>query len=469
MIFNSIEFLLFAIGFFLLWPILGKRNNSRWIFITAASFFFYGWWDWRFLFLIIGSGLIDYVCGLAITIKPNRRRLFFILSLVGNLSALAVFKYSGFIATVLQDFFLLFDYEVDLMAKIPEFALILPVGISFYTFQSLSYTIDVYRGRLQPTRNIFHFFAYLSMFPQLVAGPIIRAKDFLLQLSRYKVPNALEKWNAVKMIVFGLFQKMVIADNLSFFIDSSFEGKSPFDGTLYWWVVMIAFSFQIYADFSGYSLIARGLAKYMGYHFKMNFNHPYLSKSLREFWTRWHISLSSWFRDYVYIPLGGSRRGLWMGLLAMAITMLLSGLWHGPKYTFLVWAAIHVVFLAIERLTKWTRFFKKSPLLIPLIFTQALIAWIYFRAVDMSQGNEILVKLFAGLPTDSSFLDVYWDSIFFLFIAVGIEVVIYFRKNFYQVAAWYNRSGSDVVVVTLALIGILFLRGEGKQFIYFQF
>jgi len=469
MIFNSIEFLLFAIGFFLLWPILGKRNNSRWIFITAASFFFYGWWDWRFLFLIIGSGLIDYVCGLAITYKPNRRRLFFILSLVGNLSALAVFKYSSFIATVLQDFFLLFDYEVDLMAKIPTFALILPVGISFYTFQSLSYTIDVYRGRLKPTRNIFHFFAYLSMFPQLVAGPIIRAKDFLLQLSRYKVPNALEKWNAVKMIVFGLFQKMVIADNLSLFIDSSFEGKSVYDGTLYWWMVMLAFSFQIYADFSGYSLIARGLSKYMGYHFKMNFNHPYLSKSLREFWTRWHISLSSWFRDYVYIPLGGSRRGLWMGLLAMAITMLLSGLWHGPKYTFLVWAAIHVVFLAIERLTKWTRFFKKSPLLIPLIFAQALIAWIYFRAVDMSQGNEILVKLFAGLPTDLTFFDTYWDAIFFMLLAVLIEVTIYFRTHFYRFAAWYNRSILDVVLVSCAIIFILFLRGEGKQFIYFQF
>ncbi len=469
MIFNSIEFLLFAIGFFLLWPILGKRNNSRWIFITAASFFFYGWWDWRFLFLIIGSGLIDYVCGLAITYKPNRRRLFFILSLVGNLSALAVFKYSSFIATVLQDFFLLFDYEVDLMAKIPTFALILPVGISFYTFQSLSYTIDVYRGRLKPTRNIFHFFAYLSMFPQLVAGPIIRAKDFLLQLSRYKVPNALEKWNAVKMIVFGLFQKMVIADNLSLFIDSSFEGKSLYDGTLYWWMVMLAFSFQIYADFSGYSLIARGLSKYMGYHFKMNFNHPYLSKSLREFWTRWHISLSSWFRDYVYIPLGGSRRGLWMGLLAMAITMLLSGLWHGPKYTFLVWAAIHVVFLAIERLTKWTRFFKKSPLLIPLIFAQALIAWIYFRAVDMSQGNEILVKLFAGLPTDLTFFDTYWDAIFFMLLAVLIEVTIYFRTNFYRFAAWYNRSILDVVLVSCAIIFILFLRGDGKQFIYFQF
>lgn len=469
MIFNSIEFLLFAIAFFLLWPILGKRNNSRWIFITAASFFFYGWWDWRFLFLIVGSGLIDYFCGLAIAYKPNRRKLFFLLSLFGNLGALAVFKYSGFIATVLQDFLLVFDYKIDLMAKIPKFALILPVGISFYTFQSLSYTIDIYRGRLKPTRNIFHFFAYLSMFPQLVAGPIIRAKDFLFQLNRYRVPNALEKWDAMKMIVFGLFQKMVIADNLSLFIDSSFEGKSPFDGTAYWWMVMIAFSFQIYADFSGYSLIARGLAKYMGYHFKMNFNHPYLSKSLREFWTRWHISLSSWFRDYVYIPLGGSRNGLWMGLLAMTITMLLSGLWHGPRYTFLIWAGIHALFLAIERLTKWTRYFKKSPLLIPIIFTQALIAWIYFRATSMAQGNEILHKLFAGFPTNMDFVDFYWDSIFFLLLAVLIEVVIYFKKNYVRFASWYRHSAMDVVLVSLALLFILFLRGEGKQFIYFQF
>ncbi|NOQ73530.1 MAG: MBOAT family protein [Crocinitomix sp.] len=469
MIFNSIEFLLFAIGFFLLWPFLGKRSISRWTFITLASFFFYGWWDWRFLFLILASGLIDYFCALAIENRPKNRKLFFALSLIGNLGALSIFKYSKFFATVLEDTFAKFNYDVDLVDKIPEFALILPVGISFYTFQSLSYTIDVYRGRLKPTRNILHFFSYLSMFPQLVAGPIIRAKDFLTQLNRYRVTNYLEKWNAIKMIAFGLFQKMVIADNLSLFIDSAFEGKSGFEGTAYWWLVMIAFSFQIYADFSGYSLIARGLAKYMGYHFRMNFNHPYLSKSLREFWTRWHISLSTWFRDYVYIALGGSRRGIVTGLIALAITMMLSGLWHGAKYTFLIWAAIHVILLIFERLTKWTKLFGKSPLLIPIIFTQALVAWVYFRADDVTQGNQIVSSLFSYSESDLAFYDIYFDSIFFLGLAILIEFFVYMRKNYAAVKMWYWRSNLDLVLVSLAIIAILFLRGEGKQFIYFQF
>ncbi|MDG1913451.1 MAG: MBOAT family O-acyltransferase [Crocinitomix sp.] len=469
MIFNSIEFLLFAISFFLLWPFLGKRQLTRWAFITGASFFFYGWWDWRFLFLILASGLIDYFCALAIENRPKKRKLFFVLSLVGNLGALSVFKYSKFFATVLEDGFAQFNYQIDLVEKIPEFALILPVGISFYTFQSLSYTIDVYRGRLKATRNILHFFSYLSMFPQLVAGPIIRAKDFLAQLNRYRITNAIEKWNAIKMIAFGLFQKMVIADNLSLFIDSAFEGKSGFDGTGYWWLVMLAFSFQIYADFSGYSLIARGLSKYMGYHFRMNFNHPYLSKSLREFWTRWHISLSTWFRDYVYIALGGSQRGVVMGLIALAITMMLSGLWHGAKYTFLMWAAIHVVLLIFERLTKWTRLFRKSPLLIPIIFIQATVAWVYFRAENMDQGHGIVKKLFTYNGSELEFYRVYFDSIFFLGLAILIEVMVYFRKNYTQIKIWYWRSNLDIVLVSLAIISILFLRGEGKQFIYFQF
>lgn len=469
MIFNSIEFLLFAIGFFLLWPILGKRNNSRWIFITIASFFFYGWWDWRFLFLIVGSGLIDYFCGLAIQKRPRYKKIFFYLSIIGNLGALSVFKYSKFFATVTEDVFSFFNNEIHLVERIPEFALIVPVGISFYTFQSLSYTLDIYRGRLSPTRNIFHFFSYLSMFPQLVAGPIIRAKDFLAQLSRYRVPNALEKWNAIKMIAFGLFQKMVIADNLSFFIDSSFEGKSVYDGSVYWWTVMVAFSFQIYADFSGYSLIARGLAKYMGYHFKMNFNHPYLSRSLREFWTRWHISLSTWFRDYIYIPLGGSRRGVFYGLLALTITMMLSGLWHGAKYTFLIWAAMHVGWLILERLTKWPRLFNYSAFLIPVIFVQALLAWIYFRAENVAQGNAIFVKLFAGEPTDYGFMDFYYNSMFFLVLAIVIEKMIFLRKNFGKISRFYTQSNLDILWVALAIIGVLFFRGEGKQFIYFQF
>lgn len=469
MIFNSIEFLLFAVLFFALWPAFRRENNSRWIFIVVASFLFYGWWDWRFLFLIIGSGLIDYFAGWAITGVPKYKRTWLFLSLLGNLGALSIFKYSVFFAKVGEDIMSWVGLEVKLQESIPEFALILPVGISFYTFQSLSYTIDIYRGRLIPTRNILHFFSYLAMFPQLVAGPIVRAKDFLFQLSRYRIPNTLERWNAIKMIIFGLFQKMVIADNLSLFIDSAFEGKSGFDGTVYWWIVMVAFSFQIYADFSGYSLIARGLAKYMGYHFKMNFNHPYLSGSLREFWSRWHISLSTWFRDYVYIPLGGSKKGFWWGIIAMAITMLLSGLWHGAAYTFLIWAAMHVFWLALERITKWPKRIRYRAFVIPFIFIQALIAWIYFRSHDMEQGNTILTKLFNGTATDFGFMDVYFNALFFLALGVLIELAIYFRKNYHSFVRFYWRYGVDVLLTSLAIVAILFFRGEGKQFIYFQF
>ena len=261
MIFNSIEFLIFALLFFTLWPLARKKNNSRWGFIVASSFVFYGWWDWRFLFLIIFSGMIDYIAGLSMINMRKMKKVILFISLFVNLGSLFIFKYSEFFAILIQDVFAFIDMKVDLISKIPEFALILPIGISFYTFQSLSYTIDIYRDRLQPTKNILHFFSYLAMFPQLVAGPIVRAKNLLFQLKHYKTPNSTEKWNALKLIIYGLFQKVVIADNLSYFIDSAYEGKSIYSGTLYWWFVVIAFSFQIYADFSGYSMIARGLAK----------------------------------------------------------------------------------------------------------------------------------------------------------------------------------------------------------------
>jgi len=470
MLFNSLDFLLFSLLFFLLWPLFRKKNNPRWSLLVVASFFFYGWWDWRFLFLILFSGLIDYAAGILIVEKPQWRQPVFAFSLLGNLGSLSVFKYSTFFATVFQDAFSLGGVEVDLVAKIPEFALILPVGISFYTFQSLSYTIDIYRGRLQPTRNILHFFSYLAMFPQLVAGPIVRAKDLLQQLKTVRVPNAQEKWNAMKMICFGLFQKMVIADNLSFFVDSAYQGKTGFDGTLYWWAVAVAFSFQIYCDFSGYSLIARGLAKYMGYHFKMNFNHPYLSTSLRQFWNRWHISLSTWFRDYVYIPLGGSRSTLFRSVLALTVTMLLSGLWHGANYVFLVWAALHVGFLLLERHTKWNKRWKLSPLvLIPLIFVQVTVAWVYFRATDMGQANAIVVKLFSFAPSDLNFALFYSDYLIFLLMGIGIEIAIYFRKTNFSVLRFYHRSNLDVMLVAVSILMSLFFRGEGQQFIYFQF
>ncbi len=472
MVFNSIEFLLFCGLFFLLWPIFRTRNNSRWLLIVVSSFIFYGWWDWRFLFLIIFSGLIDYITGWFLPKKQRYKKFILQCSLAANLGSLAVFKYSVFFATVLTDALSFGGVELNLIEKIPEFALILPVGISFYTFQSLSYTLDIYHGRLKPVRNILHFFAYLAMFPQLVAGPIVRAKDFLKQLSSYRIPNSIEVWNATKLIVFGLFQKMVIADNLSLFIDSAYGGISLFDGTLYWWVVAVAFSIQIYADFSGYSLIARGIAKLMGYHFKMNFNHPYISATIKEFWSRWHISLSTWFRDYVYIPLGGSRQGALMGMVALCSTMLLSGIWHGANYTFIIWASLHSVFLIAERYVGISKISKKYPLLFTtIVFIQVTVAWVYFRAESVQQANTVVGNLFTLKSTDLAFINYYFNNLIFLFIAFVIESFIYFKKKRKTVLIrlFINQSTLDSLKMACCILLILFFRGEGKQFIYFQF
>lgn len=467
MLFNSIEFLLFAILFFVLWSFFNRKNQSRWLFLTLSSFLFYAWWDWRFLFLIIGSGLIDFFSGLAIEKKPTQKKIYLLLSLIGNLGGLAFFKYSLFFATIIDDLL-----GSQLAQNIPEFALILPVGISFYTFQSMSYTIDVYRGTLKPTRNLLHFFSYLAMFPQLVAGPIIRASDMLHQLGKRSIVNNLQRWHGVKLIAFGLFQKVVIADNISGFVDAAFDGRAFYEGALFWWMVVVAFAFQIYCDFSGYSLIAKGLAKCMGYHFKSNFNHPYLSKSLREFWTRWHISLSNWFRDYVYIPLGGNQKGVAKGILFLWITMLLSGLWHGAQYTFLIWAAIHALMLSIERLTNWNKGFKfkgSTIILILLTFMQVCIAWVYFRATSWQQANEIVMQLFSFEGSSLKFWDEYYDHIVFLELAIVIELVILLRRTYLGLYTFYRRYNLDFWLVAMALVMAVFFRGDGQQFIYFQF
>ncbi|MBN1341012.1 MAG: MBOAT family protein [Bacteroidales bacterium] len=472
MVFNSIDFLIFGILFFILWPFFNRKNNLRWSYLTVMSFIFYGWWDWRFIFLIIASGLIDFYCGLAIAKYEKRKKIFLILSLSGNLLSLSVFKYSAFFANIADDLFSRAGLVTHFAENLPGFTLILPVGISFYTFQSLSYTIDIYRGRLRPTHNILHFFSYLSMFPQLVAGPIIRAKDMLFQLAVQRKASWLQKWDGIKLIVFGLFQKVVLADNLSFFIDSAFEGKMLWTGSLYWWLVMTAFSFQIYCDFSGYSLIARGLAKFMGYHFKMNFNHPYLSSSMKEFWSRWHISLSTWFRDYVYIPLGGSRKGFYKGILFIWITMLLSGLWHGANYTFIIWGAVHAFLLSFERITKPAKRLGIKPgklFIILFVFLVTTLAWVFFRADSMGQARDILIRLFSFEKSTAGFSDYYFNNLVFLVLAVLIELTIYFRRKYAHLFHYYKKHSLDVWMVAIAVVMIIFFRGEGKQFIYFQF
>ena len=467
MLFNSLIFVAFTIVFFLVFKLIGKNIKGRLIWLTAASFFFYGWWDWRFLSLILISGLIDYVAALAIEQNPGRKKLWLILSVAGNLGSLSLFKYSGFIAENI-DKMLGLTGSLSFAANIPHFFLITPVGISFYTFQSMSYTFDVYKGKLKPTRNIMQFFAYLSMFPQLVAGPIVRAETMLPQLLQVTPVARDEKWDGYRLIVKGYFKKMVIADNLAPLVVAAFSAPDLNQSSFFWWGTIIAFAFQIYCDFAGYSDIARGLALWMGYDFPDNFNHPYISRSIREFWERWHISLSTWFRDYLYIPLGGNRKGKIRSYINLWITFLLSGLWHGAAWTFVVWGAVHSFFMSVERFTHWPERLGKSMIarFIAWFFVsvQVLVAWVFFRAETINQALDILKIMFSfkGPLQFGWGLDI---SIFILLIILReLSVALGFDNKLKD-----KHPVIEMLFYALLIAAIVFFRGEGSQFIYFQF
>ncbi|HPF52982.1 MAG TPA: MBOAT family O-acyltransferase [Draconibacterium sp.] len=466
MLFNSLTFVVFAIIFFGIFQLVWKRVKGRLIWLCIASFFFYGWWDWRFLFLIIFSGLVDYFAALEMEKHPGRKKLFLILSVFANVASLSVFKYSGFIAENIDRLFNLTG-NLSVSAHIPEFFLVTPVGISFYTFQSMSYTIDVYRKEVKPTRNIIQFFAYLSMFPQLVAGPIVRAKNMLPQLLKIPSVSNAEKWLGFQLIVHGYFKKMVIADNLAPYVVKAFSSPDLNSSSVYWWGVMITFAFQIYCDFAGYSDIARGLAKWMGYDFPDNFRHPYISTSFREFWTRWHISLSTWFRDYLYVPLGGNRKGKVKSHVFLWITMLISGLWHGAAWTFVVWGAIHAFFVSAERFIHWPKSLKET---IAFKFfawltvsVLVLLAWVFFRADNFNQAIEIIQIMFAFKGPFN--LDWGLNISFFLAIIILRELQVAWRLEI----DWTKRPAASMVFYALLIVMIIFLRGKGSEFIYFQF
>jgi len=471
MLFNSISFLLFLSLFFLVWRITKRNDTSRWLTIVSFSMFFYGWWDWRFLFLIIGSGLIDYFAALYIEKKPQLRKSLLVLSLLGNLLSLSVFKYSQFFASCLEKFFLNFGLSLNLNQALPEFVLILPVGISFYTFQSMSYTIDVYRGQLKPTKNILHFFSYLMMFPQLVAGPIVRAKSLLPQLKQIPNISESETWEGTKLVISGYFRKVVIADGVAPFVNRAFSNPVSDNSFMFWWLVTIAFAIQIYFDFSGYSKIARGIAKWMGYEFALNFDHPYISSSLREFWSRWHISLSTWFRDYVYIPLGGSRESAIKTSFNLWVTMLASGLWHGAAWTFIAWGGLHAFFLSFEKITKWPELLMKIPFFGKIAATsftlfQVLIAWVFFRAQSFEQAFQILEQMFSFKGGMNFFFSNHLRAIFV--IAAVWEGAFFFGLLF-NLNKRINLKFWELPLMVVLIILTIFFRGPGGEFIYFQF
>ncbi len=471
--FNSLVFILFAIIFFSIWPLMRRRNNTRWIYLVFASFVFYGWWDWRFLFLIMGSGFIDYFAGLAMAKFPAKKRLWLILSIIGNIGSLGLFKYLDFGLANLNWIFQLVGADI----QIPMAHLILPVGISFYTFQSMSYTIDIYRDELKPTHNVFHFFAYLSLFPQLVAGPIVRARDLLPQLESAEPVGPQKRWEGLNLIAFGFFKKVVVADTLAAVVNMAFGAPAMIHSAAYWWMVMIMFAFQIYCDFSGYTDIARGLGKWMGYEFPVNFRNPYIASSFRDFWERWHISLSTWFRDYIYFSLGGSKKGKLRSHVNMWTTMLISGLWHGAAWPFIGWAAMHSFFLSFERITNWPKHVLKLPggrhVATLTVFLLTTVAWVFFRAQSMHQAFAVLATMFnfsafnAGVVHDL----VDNNAINVLILIIGSQLFFYFGSDKADWSVSRNRFkiAFDSVCIAVIILMCVFMRAPSNTFIYFQF
>lgn len=471
MLFNSLEFLFFLPLFFALWPLLRTRDATRWAYLTVASFFFYGWWDWRYLGLLAGTGLIDFLAALGMATWPRRRKLLLVVSMTANISSLAFFKYLDFLVANLNDLL----HATGSNTQFPLHHLILPVGISFYTFQSMSYTIGVYRRQFEPTHNVLHFFASLSLFPHLVAGPIVRAGDLLPQLRSAPPPTPTQRWDGLVLIVQGYFKKVVVADGLAPIVNAAFADAAPSHSTLFWWLVMAMFAVQIYGDFSGYTDIARGLAKQMGYEFMLNFNHPYAATSLRDFWTRWHISLSTWFRDYLYVPLGGSRGGEARAHRNLWITMLTSALWHGAAWTFILWGVIHAAFLSLERLTDWPRKLARLPggrhVAMLIVFALVVIAWVFFRATSVAQAMLILTAMVHAAPMDaqaSNLLGGTWP-LFLMFLMLTRQFAIGMKRDESAPRPRGWRPALQPAVLALMIWACVFLRGPGSAFIYFQF
>ncbi len=480
MLFNSLDFAIFFPIFFIIYWIVAKNLTLRNIVILFSSYVFYAWWDWRFLFLIIFSSFVDFTIGQKIykTTKKKVRRNYLALSLLLNLGFLAYFKYANFFIDSFIKSFKLFGGELDSFTL----NIILPVGISFYTFQTLSYTIDIYRNQLKPTKNWLAFFSFVAFFPQLVAGPIERASHLLPQFYKTYKFNYQALRSGLLLMAFGLFKKMVIADRLAIVVNEVYNNPTDHAGQDLI-IATVFFAFQIYCDFSGYSDIAIGLSRTLGFDLMKNFDTPYFSKSITEFWRRWHISLSTWFRDYVYIPLGGSRKGEYRMYLNLFLVFVISGLWHGAAITFIIWGFIHGVIIVIEKvlsnnkiIIKRDQFFSGLFFTI-LTFIIVCVAWVFFRANNFSDSRYILQNL---LNFDSDFKNFYnlglpsheFDFAIIAIIALLIFDYIHRKYNALKLLNKMNfviRSLSYVIIIFIIVIFGIYGDDSVSEFIYFQF
>ena len=512
MLFNSFEFAIFLpIVFLLYWFVfdyaLSKCKHQlllQNLFIIIASYIFYGWWDWRFLILIAITTILSFLSGIGIEKAPTKRgkKAVMIANIVVNLGILGVYKYYDFFA---REFAQLFGIESDFLLL----HLILPVGISFYTFQALSYSIDVYRRQIEPCHDIVAFTAFLSFFPQLVAGPIERATNLLPQFQKKRTFDYATAVDGMRQILWGLFKKIVVADNCATYVDTVFADLGNQSGSTLL-LAAVLFTFQIYGDFSGYSDIAIGTAKLFGIKLMRNFNVPYFSRDIAEFWRRWHISLTTWFRDYVYIPLGGSRPNIpeairlkgdkatearytkWIAVRNTFIIFLLSGFWHGANWTFVLWGAYHaLLFVPLLLLNKNRRYrdtvatitlpdgtiktkllpsFKEAGQML-LTFALAVFGWIIFRATGLKTLSAWLTGIF-----DSSFFSVPWlmNRYYYVPLAINILIMIMFewinrtKEHSFQISIKYKWLRWCIYLIFIFMLFVS-INVDTPQFIYFQF
>tara|TARA_B100000795_G_C22787538_1_gene435304 strand:+ start:183 stop:1619 length:1437 start_codon:yes stop_codon:yes gene_type:complete len=478
MLFNSIDFAIFLpIVFILYWFVTAKHLKLQNLLLVGASYFFYAFWDWRFLSLIVFSTVLDFIVGLLLEKENNqgRRKLYLAVSVSINLGFLGFFKYYNFFLENFIEVFSLFGMSL----RASSLQIILPVGISFYTFQTMSYTIDVYRKNLKPTKNFIAFSAFVSFFPQLVAGPIERATQLLPQ---FYVKRKFDKENAVRglrQILWGLFKKVVIADNCAVYANEIFNNYPDYSGST---LVLgaVFFTFQIYCDFSGYSDIAIGTSRLFGFNLMKNFSYPYFSRDIGEFWRRWHISLSSWFRDYLYIPLGGSRGGVWCKIRNIFIIFIVSGFWHGANWTFVIWGALNAIYflpLLLREKNRRNMGIVASESSLPsfkelrqILFTFSLsvFAWIFFRSDSLGDSlcflNGLLTKSFFSMP-------IIFPKRVIAFIGVLVIVEWWGRREEFAIDMLHRRMKPFArwIFYYCLLFSILWLGGEEQEFIYFQF
>jgi len=482
MLFNSIDFAIFLpIVFFIYWLLSKYNYKIQNFFIVIASYIFYGWWDYRFLSLLFFSSITDFSIGLLLKNEErlNRRKLYLMISIFVNIGLLGFFKYFNFFVDNLVQAFTFFGYHLNPL----NLKIILPVGISFYTFQTLSYSLDVFRKKLNPTDDLIAFLAYVSFFPQLVAGPIERACNLLPQFYKKREFNYSESVEGLKQMLWGFFKKLVVADNSAKIVDAVFSNLSSYSGSSIF-IASIAFAFQIYGDFSGYSDIAIGTAKLMGFNLMNNFLYPYFSRDIAEFWRRWHISLTTWFRDYIYIPLGGSRVSLSKSIINTFIIFLVSGFWHGASWTFLLWGLLNAIYfmplLILGKNKKNKNIIaenKKFPTIKELLgsivtFIFVSFSWIFFRSNNLLNLKICLSKIFSrslfkypGIIKITDFKLTFSMIFFMLFFE-------YLSRNTNYGLAFTNKLPRFcrylLYFIIIFCIGMS-MQAAKTEFIYFQF